>query len=107
VRSGACYSAARERARQVGHETITAFFSWAEGEYERLQGVTPARSSRPSRTRVLGCCQLSDVNPVEYLADVLPRLAQRVRLRDVPALLSARWKAARAPGAAAANVAGA
>ena len=44
---------------------------------------------------VLGCCELAKVNPVEYLADVLPRLAQRVRLRDVPALLPARWKAAR------------
>jgi len=49
---------------------------------------------------VLGCCQLADVNPVEYLADVLPRLAQRVRLRDVPALLPARWKAARDAAAA-------
>ncbi len=35
------------------------------------------------------------------LADVLPRLAQRVRLRDVPALLPARWKAARAAAVAA------
>jgi transposase len=49
---------------------------------------------------VLGCCQLADVNPVEYLADVLPRLAHGVRLRDVPALLPARWKAARAADAA-------
>jgi transposase len=50
---------------------------------------------------VLGCCELAEVNPVEYLADVLPRLARRVRLRDVPDLLPARWKAARdAPVAA-------
>jgi transposase len=44
---------------------------------------------------VLGSCQLAGVNPVEYLADVLPHLARRVRLVDVPALLPARWKAAR------------
>ncbi|MBI2897153.1 MAG: transposase domain-containing protein [Deltaproteobacteria bacterium] len=51
---------------------------------------------------ILGCCQLADVNPVEYLSDVLPRLARSVRLRDVPALLPARWKASRpAPSAAA------
>jgi transposase len=44
---------------------------------------------------ILGCCQLADVNPVEYLADVLPRLSRRVRLRDLPDLLPARWKAQR------------
>ena len=33
---------------------------------------------------VLGCCALTDVNPVEYLADVLPRLSRRVRLADIP-----------------------
>ncbi|MBI5422436.1 MAG: IS66 family transposase [Opitutae bacterium] len=42
---------------------------------------------------LLGCCALVDVDPVRYLADVLPRLAaRRVRLRDVPALLPASWK---------------
>jgi len=45
---------------------------------------------------VLGCCDLADVNPVEYLADMLPRLARGVRLAEVPALLPAGWKAARA-----------
>jgi transposase len=52
---------------------------------------------------ILGCCRLADVNPVEYLTDVLPRLARGLRLRDVPAMLPAAWKAARqaaAPGAA-------
>jgi len=45
---------------------------------------------------LLGCCKLVDVNPVEYLADVLPRLAtRRIRLCDMPALLPAAWKAAR------------
>ncbi len=44
---------------------------------------------------LLGCCSLADVDPVGYLADVLPRLATRkVRLRDVPALLPAGWKRA-------------
>lgn len=45
---------------------------------------------------ILGCCKLADVDPVEYLADVLPRLAtRRVRLCDIPALLPAAWKASR------------
>lgn len=45
---------------------------------------------------VLGCCALEDVNPVEYLADVLPKLSRRVRLADVPGLLPATWKRSRA-----------
>jgi transposase len=40
---------------------------------------------------ILGCCRLANVNPVEYLADVLPRLARRIRLRDMYALMPARW----------------
>ncbi|MFO0737729.1 MAG: IS66 family transposase [Labilithrix sp.] len=42
---------------------------------------------------ILGSCRLAGVNPVDYLADVLPRLARRIRLADVPALLPARWRA--------------
>lgn len=49
----------------------------------------------------LGCCALIGVNPVEYLADVLPRLSRRLRLADVPALMPAQWKAARDATAAA------
>jgi transposase len=45
---------------------------------------------------VLGCCALAEVDPVIYLADVLPRLARGIRLRDVPELLPHNWKAARA-----------
>jgi transposase len=41
---------------------------------------------------VLGCCALAEVNPVEYLADVLPRLARKVRLADIPAMMPAAWK---------------
>jgi hypothetical protein len=44
---------------------------------------------------VLGCCALADLNPVEYLADVLPSLSRRVRLKDVPALMPAAWARAR------------
>jgi len=61
-------------------------------------GELPRESLRVQYT-VLGRCQL-DVNPVESPADVLPRLAHGVRLRDVAALLPARWKAARAAAAA-------
>jgi len=45
---------------------------------------------------ILSCCRLAEVDPVEYLADVLPRLAKKVRLREVPDLLPAAWKATRA-----------
>jgi transposase len=48
---------------------------------------------------ILGCCRLADVNPVEYLTDILPRLARGLRLRDVSAMLPAAWKAARQAGA--------
>ncbi len=44
---------------------------------------------------LLGSCELCELNPVEYLGDVLPRLARGVRLADVAQLLPARWKAAR------------
>ena len=45
---------------------------------------------------LLGCCALAEVDPVEYLADVLPRLAtRRVRISDMPALLPSAWKAER------------
>lgn len=48
---------------------------------------------------IIGCCRLADVNPVEYLALVLPRLARGIRLVDVPAFLPARWKVARSSAA--------
>jgi transposase len=47
---------------------------------------------------IIGSCELLGIDPVEYLADVLPRLARDdiVLARDVPALLPAAWKNARA-----------
>jgi transposase len=51
---------------------------------------------------VIGTCHLVGVNPQDYLADVLPRLARGVVLRDVPAMAPAAWKLARAQAAAAA-----
>lgn len=45
---------------------------------------------------ILGCCALADVDPIAYLADVLPRLARGLRLRDAPALLPLAWKSQRA-----------
>lgn len=45
---------------------------------------------------ILGCCALADVDPVEYLSDVLPRLAtRRIRQLEMPELLPAPWKLAR------------
>ena len=51
---------------------------------------------------IIGSCTLAGVNPVAYLADVLPRLARDglVVARDVPALLPAAWKKAREAAAA-------
>jgi transposase len=40
---------------------------------------------------LLGTCALNDINPVEYLADVLPRLSRRIRLADIPALMPVAW----------------
>lgn len=44
---------------------------------------------------ILGCCALAEVNPLEYLPDVLSKLSRGIRLRDAPDLLPARWKEAR------------
>lgn len=45
---------------------------------------------------VLGTCRLLTINPMEYLADVLPRLAREVLSEDERrALAPAAWKAAR------------
>lgn len=48
---------------------------------------------------IFGSCRLAGVDPLEYLADVLPRLTGRIRLIDLPALLPSRWKASRRPAA--------
>jgi transposase len=51
---------------------------------------------------ILASCDLADVNPVEYLADMLPRLARDgVVLNDVPVMLPAAWKKAREAAATA------
>jgi hypothetical protein len=48
---------------------------------------------------VLGCCRIIGINPIEYLSDVLPKLARRIRLIDLPDLLPARWQARRSAAA--------
>jgi transposase len=46
---------------------------------------------------ILGTCELADVDPVAYLADILPRLARDgVVIAELPAMMPAAWKAARA-----------
>lgn len=42
---------------------------------------------------VIGSCKLADVNPAEYLKDVLPRLARGLSMDAAAELLPARWKA--------------
>ena len=46
---------------------------------------------------LLGSCALNDVDPVVYLADVLPQLVRGVTPEQARELLPHRWKAARAP----------
>jgi transposase len=41
---------------------------------------------------MLRCCQLANVDPVEYLRDVLSTLCHKLRRIDVPELMPARWK---------------
>jgi transposase len=50
---------------------------------------------------IFGSCRLAGVDPIEYLADVLPKLTRRVRLMDLPSLLPSRWAVARAAARAA------
>jgi len=48
---------------------------------------------------ILGSCRLVGIDPTEYLADVLPRLARGIRLCDAAEFIPFRWKAARAAAA--------
>jgi len=45
---------------------------------------------------LLASCDLNDVDPVEYLVDVIPKLVRGVTLEQARELLPHRWKAARA-----------
>ncbi len=49
---------------------------------------------------IFGSCKVADVDPLEYLADVLPQLTGTIRILDLPNLLPAAWKARRAAMAA-------
>jgi transposase len=45
---------------------------------------------------LLATCELLDVNPIEYLADILPRLARGVVIaRDIPKMTPSAWKKTR------------
>lgn len=46
---------------------------------------------------VIGSCKLAGVNPVDYLKDVLPRLARGLSIDDASALLPARWRVTERP----------
>ncbi len=46
---------------------------------------------------ILASCRIAGVNPVEYLSDVLARLARGVRPADAAALLPAAWRDQRVP----------
>jgi transposase len=42
---------------------------------------------------ILGTCRLVGINPIEYLADILPRLARdRISVRDVKSMVPSAWK---------------
>lgn len=44
---------------------------------------------------ILATCDLCDVNPVDYLGEVLPRLARGVEEHEIKCLLPKAWKLAR------------
>jgi hypothetical protein len=48
---------------------------------------------------LLGCCAPNDVDPEQYLADVVPRLVRGVTRQEARELLPDRWKAARSSAA--------
>jgi transposase len=55
---------------------------------------------------IIGTCEMLEINPMEYLANVLPELARsNAPERELRALLPAAWKAAQAPAASPAPVA--
>ena len=55
---------------------------------------------------LLASCELVAVNPTDYLADILPRLARGVVIaRDIPKMTPAGWKNANQPAAAPSPVA--
>jgi hypothetical protein len=45
---------------------------------------------------ILGSCRITGIDPVEYLAAVMPKLARRVRIMDLPAMLPVRRAVERA-----------
>lgn len=100
------------------HVALTRFLD--DGRRPPDNGVVERLHRRPALTRrnflfagshaaaeraaiaysILATCDLLDINPVDYLADVLPRLARGVVIaRDIPPMLPAAWKAARVPAA--------
>lgn len=100
------------------HVALTRFLD--DGRLPPDNGVVERLHRRPAITRrnflfagshaaaeraaiaysILATCDLLDLNPVDYLADVLPRLARGVVIaRDIPPMLPAAWKAARASAA--------
>jgi transposase len=44
---------------------------------------------------IFGSRRLAGTDPIEYFADVLPKLSRCVRLMDLPEMLPPRWAAAR------------
>jgi hypothetical protein len=54
---------------------------------------------------IFGSCRLAGVDPREQLAEVLPGPTGRIRLVDLPSLLSSRWAAQRTAASTAAAAA--
>ena len=77
---------------------------WGQGDVPAARAEVDSRNGETSDAEraaiaysVCATCSLLGINPVEYLADVLPRLARGVSEQDLVALTPAAWKAARAP----------
>jgi hypothetical protein len=59
--------------------------------HAKEEGTTCAMLARSPHRR----CRLVGVDPAAYLTDVLPRLARRIRIADLAALMPKRWKTGR------------
>lgn len=65
--------------------------SCADGRRDRVAPRHAGAERAAIAYSVIATCHLVGVNPQDYLADVLPRLARGVVLRDVPAMAPAAW----------------
>jgi len=82
----------RAGSREIWNHVEERLGLWVRGQLILMAAMGTATTIAYT---ILGCCRLAGVDPAAYLTDVLPRLARRIRIADVGALMPARWKARR------------